>query len=387
MDSTSLHIFQTFQYPTFAFDSVKAKRPRQTPLTSTESATLERVRPLAVTAVVTLLAAGCDGQHLLHPNGKEQVLMFDVGIGILGEGLARDIILPREETLVRGCGKIDPVCEVKTFRYDFDGTTLDVSLDSGLRLVEAPLESRGYRLRVSCDAAPTGGQGEVRVRVLAGTAVKYADAFDVLCRRADGMLVDVRPESLDVAEKSPPRALAAAGARILAVGSPWVNSPEGSESLFGLGFTVDGAGGAFAIEDAPPLGASFWLDALSPGGSGAVIHAGTISAPLPVEAIPDDGWTLALATRACSFDQATGKPASLPSVKMSVSGRTAAGEYVGVPRQGCDYTFTGSDRQVHSLPGLHCFDQCIDAAAGGQLCAMLGGRIACATVDANGESH
>jgi hypothetical protein len=345
------------------------------------------VRPLAVIAVVTLLAAGCDGQHLLHPNGKEQVLMFDVGIGILGEGLASDIILPREETLERGCGKINPVCEVKTFRYDYDATTLDVSLDSGLRLVEAPLEGRGYRLRVACDAAPMGGQGELRVRVLAGTSVKYADALDVPCRSADGMLVDVRPESLDIAEQSPPRALAAVGAKILAVGSPWTTLPEGHQSLFGLGFTVDGAGGAFAVEDAPPLGASFWLDALAPGGTGAVMHAGTISAPLPVEAIADSEWTLVLATRACSFDQVTGKPASLPSIKVSVSGRTATGEYVGVPRRGCDYTFTGSDGQARSLPGLHCFDQCIDAAAGGQLCAMFRGKNACATVDANGDSH
>lgn len=344
------------------------------------------MRPLTVATVVTLLAAGCDGQHLLHPNGKEQVLMFDVGIGILGEGLARDIVLPREETLVRGCGKIDPICEVKTFRYDFDGTTLDVSLDSGLRLVEAPLESPGYRLRVACDAVPAGGQAELRVRVLAGAAVKYADALDVPCRAADGMLVDARPESLDVAEQSPPRALAAVGAKILAVGSPWASSPDGRQSLFGLGFTVDGAADAFAIEDAPPLGASFWLQALAPGGTGAVMHAGTISAPLPVEAIPDDGWTLVLATRAGSFDQATGKSASLPSVTVSVSGRTSAGEYVGVPRQGCDYTVTGSDGQVRSLPGLHCFDQSIDAAAGGQLCVMLGGKHACATVDANGDA-
>jgi len=345
------------------------------------------MRQLALAAVAALLAASCDGQHLLHPNGKDQVLMFDVGFGILGEGLARDIILPREKTLVRACNQTDPVCEVKTFRYDFEGTTIDVNPDPGLRLVEAPLDGRGYRLRVACDTAATDGHDELRVRVLDGTTVKYADAIDVPCRAADGMLVDVRPESLDIAEPSPPRALAAVGASILAVGSPWADTPEGQQSLFGLGFTVDGAGSAFAIEDAPPLGASFYLEALAPGGAGATIHAGTISAPLPIEAIPDDAWTLVLATQACSFDDATNKPASLPAVKVSVSGRTNAGEYVGVPRRGCDYTFTGSDGQVRSLPGLHCFDHCIDAVAGGQLCAMLGGKNACAIVDANGDSH
>src|SRR6478609_11864714 len=124
--------------------------------------------------------------------------MFDIGIGPLGEGLARDIILPRRETVVRGCGKIDPICDVKIFKYDYDGTTLEADLDPGLRLVEAPLEDRGYRMRVACDAQPAGNVGEVRVRIIANGEVRYSDALDVECRRADGLLIDAWPESLEL---------------------------------------------------------------------------------------------------------------------------------------------------------------------------------------------
>lgn len=344
-------------------------------------------RALRASFVITFLVSGCDGQHVLHPNGKHQVLMFDVGIGVLGEGLARDIILPRGETLVRGCGKVDPICEIKTLRYDFTGTTIEADLDPGLRLVEAPLEDRGYRLRVTCDQVPAAGQGELRVRILDGTTIRYADALDIACHAADGVLVNVRPESLDLAAQSPPRALAAVGAKILAVAVPWTNSLDGTESLFGLGFTFDDADGAFAVEEAPPLSASFTLDARAPGGPGATVHAGTIAVPLPVEVLPDDAWTLTLTTRACSSDQPTGTAASLASVSVGVSGRTAANEYVGVPRRGCDYVFTADDGQTRPSPGMSCFDQCIPAPGAGQLCVTLQGKTACTSVDANGDSH
>ena len=103
--------------------------------------------------------------------------------------------------------------------------------------------------------------------------------------------------------------------------------------------------------------------------------------------VPDNAWELALATRACSFDQPAGKVAALTSVKVSVSGRTAADEYVGVPRRGCDYSFTGGDGQTRSLPGLPCFDQCVPTQGDGHLCVTLDGKTACASVDANGDSH
>lgn len=346
-----------------------------------------RLRAVALSALGTVLGVGCYDTHI-EANGKHHVLMFDRGIGPLGEGLAADVILPRRETVVRGCGKLDPICDTKTFSYDYDGTTLEVDLDPGLRLVEAPLDDRGYRMRVACDATPANDVGEVRVRIIANGAVRYADALDVECRRADGLLIDVRPESLDLAQSSPPRALAAVGAKIFVAASPWANgSGGGQSSLLGLGFTVDDADGAFALEGASPWGASMTLDALAPGGSGSVLHAGTIHGTLPVEAVPDQDWTLVLGTRACSFDAPADKATTLASVSVSTAGRTATGDYVGVSREGCDFTFTGGDGTVLSRPGRHCFDQCIEAPGGGQLCVSLGAKTACVTVDAGGDSH
>jgi hypothetical protein len=341
------------------------------------------MRALAL-AVATLLAAGCDNSDI-QPNGKHHVLTFNVGSGALGEGLARDIILPRQDIETRGCAKVDPICEVKVFNYNYDGTTLQADLDPGLRLVEAPLEDGGYRMRVACDQEPAGSVGEVRVSIVASDGVRYADALDLECHRADGVLVDVRPESLDIGAPSPPRALVAVGGSILAAVSPWFNPGDGQQSLGGLGFTVDDADGAFALEGSPPWGASLVLDALALGGTASVVHAGTIQAPLPVEAVPDDAWTLSLATRACDID-VPGTPIKPGSVTVSTAGHTAAGDYVGVPTQGCDFTFTGADGTVLSQPGMPCFDRCIDATGGGQLCVSLGGKTACVTVDASGNS-
>jgi hypothetical protein len=344
-----------------------------------------RMRSLAI-AVATLLASGCDNSDI-QPNGKHHVLTFDSGFLATGEGLASDIILPRQDIEVRGCAKVDPVCEVKVFNYDYDGTTLEADLDPGLRLVEAPLEDGGYRMRVACDQAPAGGVGEVRVRIVASDGVRYADAWDIECHRADGLLVDVQPVSLDIGAASPPRALAAVGAQILAVLGPWANVPPGGQqSLGGLGFTLDDADGAFALDGSPPWGAVLTLDALAPGGTASVVHAGTIQAPLPVEVVPDNAWTLGLTTRACNSGDTAGNPITPGSVAVSTAGHTAAGEYVGVPTQGCDYTFTGSDGTVLSQPGLPCFDRCINAPGGGQLCVSLGVKTACVTVDASGNS-
>jgi hypothetical protein len=114
---------------------------------------------------------------------------------------------------------------------------------------------------------------------------------------------------------------------------------------------------------------------------------GTIQGLLPVEAVPDQAWTLALATRACSFDAPAGSANTLASVLVSTAGRTAGGDYVGVPREGCDFTFTGGNGTVLLRPGQHCFDQCIEAPGGGQLCVSLGGKTACVIVDAGGDSH
>src|SRR4051812_40986786 len=295
------------------------------------------LRAVALSALGAVLGPGCYDTHI-EPNGKHHVLMFDHGIGPLGEGLATDIILPRQETVVRGCAKIDPICDVKTFSYDYDGTTLEADLAPGLRLVEAPLEDRGYRMRVACDAQPADNVSEVRVRIIANGAVRYSDALDMECRRADGLVIDVRPESLDLAQASPARALAAVGAKVFVAAVPWAIVPDrGHESLFGLGFTVDDADGAFALEGAPLWGASLTLDAVAPGGSGSVVHAGTMQGLLPVEAVPDQAWTLGLATRACKFDAPAGAN-TLASVLVSTAGRTAAGEYVGVSREGCDFT-------------------------------------------------
>jgi len=214
------------------------------------------LRALALSAIGAVLGPGCSDTHI-GPNGKHRVLMFDQGIG-------------------------------------YDGTTLEADLDPGLRLVEAPLEDHGYRMRVACDTPPAGNVGEVRVRIIANGAIRYSDALDMECRRADGLVIDVRPESLDLAQASPPRALVAAGAKIFVAASPWaIGSDGGQESLFGLGFTVDDADGAFALEGAPLWGASLTLDALAPDGSGSVVHAGTIHGQLPVQALPDQAWTWA----------------------------------------------------------------------------------------------
>jgi hypothetical protein len=81
----------------------------------------------------------------------------------------------------------DPVDADRVERWDFKGTTLEVQAPEGFNFEigykEAPASYMvgGYQLHTRCNAEP-GIAHEVRVRVMAGSKVRYEDAFDLTCR-------------------------------------------------------------------------------------------------------------------------------------------------------------------------------------------------------------
>jgi hypothetical protein len=323
-------------------------------------------------ALAALAPASC-GFGPLEPNGTDHVLEFQLEpgeISTLAEGLAEDVRLPREEGLVRGCGKLDLTCDRKTLRFDFDGTTLEAGATAGFSVVESALEEAGYRIRVRCDRAPPGGSGELHVRVLAGGSPRYDDRFDLACLHPDGL--DLSPES--------PRYAIGAPVRVVAL--PWAKSedkslhPDGRIPLGGTGFAL--SSGALALGQVMPQGTwgiAISLDAVAPG-TGGVVIAGAVSAPLPLQVLADDAWTLELDSSPCSEKL---PEHTVTSVRASVKGIDSDGAPVTLQQDSCSYVFRSADGAAVMHPSALC-EQCIDTPSLGTLCASLRGKSACVPV-------
>jgi hypothetical protein len=308
-----------------------------------------------VGAALVLGAAGC-GRGSLEPNGEDGVLMF-LGPGtVLGEGLQAEVRLPRQHELKKGCRKLDLVCDRRTLEYDFDGTTLDLVMPAGFTLLGQALDASGHLLQVRCDQAPQSGPGELGVIVRDGAgAERYRDRYLLGCQRADRF--EVR-----------------APFTRYAVGSAVRLEPElrsGDTWLDGIGWRLDDPHRTLLDRAQPPLDLAaehraLLFTAQAPGGP-AVLHAGTVSAPLPFEVVPDASWTLGLHVEACSD----------ASVHPQPTGTLADGARVGLPEGGCEYTFTPPEGEAVKSAGP--CTACVDAPGlKGQLCLQLSGKSACA---------
>lgn len=138
-----------------------------------------RVRQVATavaTAALALLAAGCDPGP---PDGKERVLFFDHDRSFAEVGGSQRIVIPRRKTIggyVLGRGL---PYRKRTFEFDFAGTRLEVEVPPGAAVLTAGPSPEGYAIVVHCDAPV---QGTLRVRILAGDRIRYADATFLECR-------------------------------------------------------------------------------------------------------------------------------------------------------------------------------------------------------------
>lgn len=305
---------------------------------------------------LTTACLACGGPELV-PNGDQHVLMFLDRGARLGEGLADEVLLPRSHTLSSGCGKLDLVCDRKTFTFDFKGTTLEVSPPPGMQ-AQAVLEEEGYVVRLTCNASFPDGVGSVAFRVLDATgAPRYADSMSIGCEKADGLDLVAVYKHYAIGSRPHVEARLLKGDHTLD-GIGWsLVDPQQTLRFDGTGLSPDGGD--------PEKHSVFTFEAVD-AGSGAAISAGNVSAPLPFDVVADSAWTF----------EAQVSPCSATSIHAALSANVS-GSPVGLPESGCGFTVTPADGGMPETQEGRSCDACIDAPPKGTLCVRLRGHEAC----------
>jgi len=104
-------------------------------------------------------------------------VLFFVHSGSPYVGQSQTVIIPRSVHVGGGSnGRI--LYRSRTYQYDFDGTTIEVSVPAGAVLLSADLDAAGYSLTIRCnaDAGP-----ELWVSILASGSVRYRDGTYLRC--------------------------------------------------------------------------------------------------------------------------------------------------------------------------------------------------------------
>ncbi|REG22928.1 hypothetical protein ATI61_118133 [Archangium gephyra] len=196
----------------------------------------------------------------------------------------------------------DPVDSDRLERWDFKGTTLEVQAPPGfdfeITLHQAPANylQGGYRLRTRCDAEP-GRAHEVRVRVMAGSEVRYEDAFELTC---------LEPTRLELVELVHPYAAPGrpgegryfVGGAIEAGIALFADTPRGEVWVGGEGLVLTDSRGILRMgepEHHVRRNSGQILEVAAPGTEPELSFRGA-SLRLPMEAVLDEGWSLELGT-------------------------------------------------------------------------------------------
>ncbi|HEX5751585.1 MAG TPA: hypothetical protein VFZ09_35515 [Archangium sp.] len=197
---------------------------------------------------------------------------------------------------------IDPMEADRVERWDFKGTTLEVQAPPGFDFEVSREESParylpgGYRLRTRCDAEP-GRAHEVRVRVMAGSEVRYEDAFELTC---------LEPTRLELLELEHPYAAPGqpgvgryfVGGAIEASIALFADTPRGEVRVGGEGLVLTDIRGILRMgepERHPRRNSGQILEVVAPGTGPELSYRGA-SLRLPMEAVLDEGWSLELGT-------------------------------------------------------------------------------------------
>lgn len=326
-------------------------------MTRTEAAGTTMTRIFKRGVLLGALAFLACGGKELTPNGDKQVLFFGGVSSSLGEGLSRVIELPRQATVSNGCGKLDLVCDRKTFTYDFDGTSLEVTPPQGVQVASSALGEKGYAVTLTCVNALPDGVGPVNFRVLDGAgAVRYEDSTSIHCEKAD---------ALQLSADHPHYAI---GAPVL-LGTKLV---KGDRTLDGIGWSIHDPQNALERNEPGTDGgdtavhSAFSFKAVAAGG-GASVSAGTVTAPMPFDVVPDSAWTLAMDVSPCSSTQ----------IRASLSAQLSDGAAVGLPESGCTFSSRDADGGTSAIQSYGGCAACLEAPAQGTLCVTLSGHDAC----------
>jgi len=320
-------------------------------------------------ALSLTLAALC-GCSDAEPNGKNGVLYFNTPPHPMARHLENELLLPEHVTIYSGNIELPA-----TFSYDFSGTTLDVQVAEGLEVLGTSFEpsrdgsTQVWRIRIRCQT-PHGERTELAVRVMDGKRVRYEDAYDISCWEPETLSVSL-PNVFGQSDKTPTTVLQ--GGRFLAnVRVMGMTTGGYQEQLSGTGVAVGEPQGPVSIIEPSrtlPDGFVFRAERL---GKQPLLKAGPLTAPMPLEVVPNEGWSLRTWT---SYTTSSGRGLLLFTGYAELSdGRLAAGLH-----EACTATHTPQGGELSLEPYSECTGRVMNASATGELCIEAFGRKGCST--------
>jgi hypothetical protein len=326
--------------------------------------------PHALKAVLVLAALvalpGCFVEG--RPNGKREELFINASPR-MARHLENVISLPGQQTFEP---KPFSLKRPRTFTYDFKGTRLDIQAKGidilGTELVPSGGARSSWRVRIRCQA-PHGQPTEFSVRVMDGDEVQYEDAIDITCWEPEELKLTLTRPSF--AAKGPSRRMLQGGP-IEVLASLYGTTSTGRAQLSGSGLEVVEPSGSFRLIVVNPFDA--WLTtrlvfrAEGPGKE-PLLRAGPVTARVPIEVVPNEGWTL---------DAWTEYGKRVPgTLQFAGHARFPDGVIaVGLDDKACTFTLTPTAGKMIVREG-ECTGYVSDAPASGELCVEAFGQKAC----------
>ncbi len=320
---------------------------------------------LALSLTLAALSGCADGE----PNGKNGVLYFHRPAHAMARHLENSILLPSSYTIYSGKLEFP-----KTLSFNLSGTTLDVKVAEGIELLETRFETQEkgpslWRIRIRC-MTPPGERTELSVRVMDGKRVRYEDAIDIACYEPERLSVSL-PHVFAEPTKTPNAVLQGgtflANVKVLGKGS------DGKHfELSGTGIEVaDPLGPVSIVEQRMPWPEEFIFRAERVGKQ-PLLKAGPLTAPIPVDVVPNEGWSLRART---FYSVNSGRNLLLFSGNAQFSdGGIAAGLY-----EACTVTHTPQEGELTMEQHSECDGRVSGGPDGGELCIEAFGRKGCST--------
>ena len=319
---------------------------------------------LALSLTLAALSGCADGE----PNGKNGVLYFNTPPYPMARHLENSILLPEQVTTYSGNIEFP-----KTLSYDFSGTTLDVKVAEGIEILgtsfEASQETRFWRIRIRCQT-PHGERTELSVRVMDGKRVRYEDAYDISCWEPETLSVTL-PNVFGLSSKTPTTVLQ--GGRFFA-NVRVMGKATGSyqEQLSGTGVAVVDPQGPVSMGEPGRLLSDEFVFRAERLGKQPLLKAGPLTAPMPLEVVPNEGWSLRTWT---SYTTSSGRGLLLFTGYAELpDGRLAAGLH-----EACTATHTPQGGELSLEQYSECTGRVMNASATGELCLEAFGRKGCST--------
>jgi hypothetical protein len=315
---------------------------------------------LALSLTLAALSGCADGE----PNGKNGVLYFHRPPHAMARYLENSILLPSSYTIYSGKLEFP-----KTLSFNLSGTTLDVKVAEGIELLETRFETQQkgpslWRIRLRC-MTPPGERTELSVRVMDGKHVRYEDAIDISCVEPKKLLVTV-PRSYRLPEKAPNTVLQ--GGDFRADVQVWSNTVQ----LSGTGLEVVDPQGPISLVSQSPIWPDEFVFRAERLGKEPLLKAGPLTVPVPVEVVPNEGWSLRARTE---YRNTSGRGFLYFAGQAEFSdGGIAAGLHGA-----CTFTQTPEGGELSLDRHKECAGEVSGAPDSGELCVEALGQKACST--------